>query len=858
MAINSNNSAGKALAPAASSRKKVGNPMRKRLFRELKKDWKKYIVLFLLMTFMIGLASGIDVANDSMMAAIDESYEKYSIENGHFELRDKASDALISKFEGAGITVYEQFFKDLSESKTAPNDIVMADAGDSSEAGGNAADEATNAVAPKPSEKVDSDEKEVTVRIFKIRNEVNRACVMKGELPSKADEIAIDNNHAYVNKIKVGDTLYIGESAFTVSGLISSSDYTTLFKKNSDFMFNAVDFDIAVMTEEGWESLPSSVFYQYAYMYNEKPQTTSEKKEKADALMEKLAVLSATGGFTDDKETAEELAVKVQQKDPETLKLLSEREGDINELKDFVPEYANQAIHFAPDDMGSDKALIAVLVYVFIGVLAFIFAITTSNTITNESAVIGTLRATGYSRGEILRHYMLMPIIVTLLAAAAGNLLGYTLFKDAAVALYYNSYSLVKYETLWNMNAFLVTTLLPLILMAIINFIVIYRKLRLSPLRFLRKDLRTSKRKKAMRLPSWSFLKRFRLRILFDNMGGYVVLFVGIAFVMLMLAFSIGLPQTLDHYKSNLDENLLSNYQYILKGYKDEAGNIISTSEESAEKYSITSLETIDGAHVGEEISVYGYAEGSRYIKVDEPLNGNEIWVSSPYQKKFRLSEGDTITLKEKYEDKSYDFVVKGVYDYDGGLCIFLPQKNFNSIFGLDADAFTGFLAQNTISDIDYEQIYSVVTIEEIMSIATQLDHSMGGMMDMVSWVCLIMAVLMMYLLTKIIIEKNATSISMVKVLGYENREINSLYILLTSIVVVVSAILTCALAILGLSGIFRLYMRSLNGWFDVYISPAGIAKMILILVVSYAIVAIFDTIRIKKIPLADALKNVE
>jgi putative ABC transport system permease protein len=216
--------------------------------------------------------------------------------------------------------------------------------------------------------------------------------------------------------------------------------------------------------------------------------------------MEKLAVLSVTGGLTDDKEAAEEMSVKVQNEDPETLKLLSEHEKDVNELKDFVPEYANQAIHFAPDDMGSDKALIAVLVYVFIGVLAFIFAITTSNTITNESAVIGTLRATGYSRGEILRHYMLMPIIVTLLAADAGNLLGYTLFKDAAVALYYNSYSLVKYETLWNMNAFLVTTLLPLILMAIINFIVIYRKLRLSPLRFLRKDLRTSKRKKAMRL----------------------------------------------------------------------------------------------------------------------------------------------------------------------------------------------------------------------------------------------------------------------------------------------------------------------------------------------------------------------
>ena len=841
-----NKTSGKALVPGAvSSPKKVGNPMKKRLFRELKKDWKKYFVLFLLMVFMIGLASGIDVGNDSMMAAIDESYEKYTIENGHFELREKASPALLSMIENEDITVYEQFYKDLSESKTAPNEMKST----------SDIDEATGA---KPSERLESDEKEVTVRIFKIRNEVNRACLMKGEMPAQMGEIAIDKNHADANGIKVGDTLYIGEEAFTVSGLISSSDYTTLFKKNSDFMFNAIDFDIAVVTPETWEALPSSTFYQYAFMYNEAPESTADQKAKADALMEKLAVLSATGGYTDSAEEAQALKEKILAEDPETLQLLADKSESINELTDFVPEYANQAIHFAPEDMGSDKAMMSVLAYIFIGVLAFIFAITTSNTITSESAVIGTLRATGYTRGEILRHYMLMPIIVTLLASAAGNLLGYTIFKDAAVALYYNSYSLVTYETLWNMDAFLVTTILPLILMILINFIVIYRKLRLSPLRFLRKDLRTSKRKKAMRLPSWSFLKRFRLRILFDNMGGYIVLFVGIAFVMLMLAFSIGLPETLDHYKANLDENLISNYQYILKGYKDEEGNVITTSEESAEKYSVASLETIDGAHKGEEISVYGYENESSYIKIDEVLSANEIYISSPYSKKFRLSEGDTITLKEKYEDKSYDFVIKGIYDYDGALCVFLPQENFNKIFGLDADAFTGFLSQNAISDINYEDIYTVVTLEEVMSIATQLDHSMGGMMDMVSWVCLVMAILMMYLLTKIIIEKNATSISMVKVLGYENKEINSLYILLTSLVVLFSAVATAALAILGLAGVFRLYMNSLNGWFDIYISPMGIAKMILILVVSYAIVAIFDTIRIKKIPLADALKNVE
>lgn len=796
------------------------NPLAKRLLRELRKEWKKYFVLFLLMVFVIALASGIDVGNDSMMAAIDESYEKYNIEDGHFELKNLPTEELLSSMPEE-IRIYPQFYKDLTERKNAPGE--------------------------------DTDEKDVTVRVFKIRNEVNLACVLKGELPQRPDEIAIDRNHASANEIKVGDTIYIGDSAFTVSGLIASSDYSTLYQKNSDFMFNAIDFDIALMTEEGWESLPSSTVYQYAFTYVQAPENVSAQKERADKLMEKLAVLAATGGYTDDKETAGKL-----EEDPKAMEAMQERMDSINELADFVPEYANQAIHFAPNDMGKDKAMIAVLVYIFIAVLAFIFAITTSNTITNEAAVIGTLRATGYTKGEILRQYILLPVIVTLLASLVGNILGYTVFKDAVVELYYHSYSLTTYETRWNMNAFWVTTVLPVFLMALVNFIVIYRKLRLSPLRFLRRDLRTSKKKKAMRLPSWRFLNRFRLRIFFDNVGGYLVLFIGIALVMLLLAFSTGLPLTLDHYKANLDENLLSNYQYILKGYKDKEGNLIETDEESAEKFSVTSLETVDGVHKGEEISVYGYENGSRYMKVDEALSGNEIYVSTPYQKKFLLKKGDTITLKEKYEDKTYDFVVKGFYDYEGGLCVFLPRDNFNTIFHLDEEAFSGYMAQSVISDINYENIYTVITVEEIMSIATQLDHSMGGMMDMVAWVCLIMAVLIMYLLTKIIIEKNATSISMVKVLGYENKEINGLYILLTSIVVVVSAILTCGLAILGLILVFRAYMSTLNGWFDVYINAQGIGKMLLILVGSYAIVACFDMIRIKKIPLADALKNVE
>lgn len=37
-----------------------------------------------------------------------------------------------------------------------------------------------------------------------------------------------------------------------------------------------------------------------------------------------------------------------------------------NELADYLPAYANQAIHFATDDMGSDKAMGGVLLDILI------------------------------------------------------------------------------------------------------------------------------------------------------------------------------------------------------------------------------------------------------------------------------------------------------------------------------------------------------------------------------------------------------------------------------------------------------------------------------------------------------------
>lgn len=891
------------------------NPLKKRVLRDLKKDWGKYLALFVLMSFMIGIASGTFVGNDSMMHAIEESYEKYNIEYGHFELKNKPAEDLVDCFRNEA-TIYEQFYKDAEELIIGKDDYAGI------------------------------------ARIFKVREEVNLPCLMEGRLPEKSNEIAIDRAHGNNNKIGPGDKLKVGGKEYEIVGLVASPDYSSLFKNNADIMFDAVNFDIAFMTEEGWDRIKESVKYQYAFDYSNNPADEIQEKEWADDLLEKLAVLAATGGYTSNKDEAEELsdnveawtsvleeaeeyadelekraeelenrgkeleerqralqskAALIMAGDLETLEEMqalqeageklqsdadalqkeadkfAEREDELkdlvdklealepydenaNELVDFVPRYANQSIKFAEKDLGKDQAMMNVLVYIFIAVLAFVFAITTGNKIKDEAAIIGTLRATGYTKSELIRFYMLIPVVITLLACLAGNILGYTYFKNVAVGLYYNSYSLLKYETIWNPKAFIITTLIPLGLMVIVNFIAIHRLMKLSPMKFLRRDLSVSKKKKAAKLPAWSFFSRFRLRILHQNLFDYVTLFIGIVFIMLLLGFSVGLPQTIENYKDIATENVLADYQTVLKDYKDADGNVITTKTEEAEKFSTTSLIAAEGVRPGETITVYGYEEGSRYftfagiadVLMEEELAEDEVFISSSFHAKFGYDIGDKVVLKEQYAKKEYTFYVKGIYEFPTGLVMFMPNEHFNKTLDKDKGSFTGYLSRQRITDIDDDLVYTVITIDDVMTLANQLDHSMGGFAGYISGFCLIMGVLVMYLLTKLIIEKNATSISMVKVLGYENSEINSLYIRLTTLVTVVLTLVAAAAGLALLGFFFRLVMNGMEGWLDLYISPMGVVKMIAIVLAAYIIVAYLDMRHIKKIPLTEALKNVE
>lgn len=897
---------------------KVKNPLIKRIPRELAGEWKKYLVVGLFLILMIGFVSGMYVANGSMMRAADEGVTGYKLEDGHFELDKKADESLLSAIETGKRADVKQYYtdkaKDELDSKfekefkkefdseftkefdegfegqirqqltaggvpdsmleTAVSEAVRQAKSDDTykkaydkaykkawkEAYDKAYDKAWEklqkeiddeyADAEEKYELDDTDFKEIsvklyenfyknadednnndgkadgTIRVFKKTEDINLACVMEGTLPENEDEIAIDRMHADNAGIRVGDKITVSGESYKVTGTIAYVNYATLHEKSTDLMFDALKFDVAMVTDEGFERLKKTISYVYAWEYNNKP--ADEKEEKA---------------FSDDFMKA----------------LLTQSVVSDNELKDYTPKYANPAISFATDDMGSDKSMGGVLLDILIVIIAFIFAVTICNTITKESSAIGTLRASGYTRGELVRHYLTMPVIVTLISAVIGNLLGYTLFKYSVVEMYYNSYSLPAYKTVWSAEAFVKTTFIPVVLMLAVNLIVITKMMRHTPLQFLRHDLKKTKRKKAMRLPRWSFMKRFRIRIILQNIPNYAILFIGIVFIAVMLAMAVGMPESLDYYNDNAKDMMFAKYQYVLKSYEDEDGKEIHTDNKDAEKFDMCSL-IKKGDTLDEEISVYGIEPESSYVDIKglSGLKDGEAYISESFRDKYNIAIGDTVVLDEKYESIQRRFRVIGTYGKCQSLAVFMPVSNYEKMFGLKDGEFSGFLSDSELKDIDEDNIVTVITKRDITKICDQLKHSMGSYMQYFQVLCILLSAVLIYLLTKIIIEKNENAISMTKILGYENREIAGLYLLSTTIMVVVIDVASIFIGGIIMSQAWKMIMYGYSGWFTFILSPEGYAKMFAFILLGYLLVMAFDFRRIKKVPMDEALKNVE
>ncbi|MDD3225140.1 MAG: FtsX-like permease family protein [Clostridium sp.] len=654
------------------------------------------------------------------------------------------------------------------------------------------------------------------LRIYKNRKNIDLATVIEGRLPKGKYEIALDRLFAKNNSLKVGDKFRIKGKDYKITGTIALPDYSSLFEKNSNLMMETKYFGVAIVSDKAFKNFnDSNLVYNYSYYFKNRNLNKTKSKDLSNKIEKSL---------------------------------MENRVA----LTDFCAAANNQSISFIESDMGSDVPMMKIFSYITIAIMAFVFAIIVMSTIDEEAPIIGTLLSNGYSKGEILSHYMRIPIFVTIVSAIIGNLLGYMLLPSSFEGMYYNSYSLPPCTIKLNREAFILTTIIPICIMILVNVVVLSIKLNASPLQFLRRDLKRHSNNKPIKLPHFNFVSRFRLRVILQNKANYFMLFIGIFLGSVILLFGLCMMPMINHYVNNIKQSSISNYQYILK-------SPIDVKENNAEKFTMYSLKTYfkDGNR-NLDVSLYGINPKSDYIS--HLSLGNKqagVYMSDGLMKKLGTKIGESVKFSNPYINDTYSLKVIGSYNYSAGFAVFMNRPQLNKLLKYNENYYNGYFSNNKLK-IDDNDVASVITPKDTIKLGQQMTSSMGSSANMCLAVAVLIYMSLMYILTKIVIDKNSLYISYMKVFGYEEKEIRKLYLHATTVVVIASLVVGLPLDYLALKYCFVQAFKKMNGYMEIYVPMYLFAVIVAVGIISYLLINSLHVRRINKISMADALKNRE
>ena len=806
------------------------SPLVKRLPRELKNNLGKYLGMFLLLALAIAFTSGFLVAASSIEVIGGERRDTYNTEDGHFATTFEASARSLEKVEDLGCTVIDQFYYD------APFDFDGAVAN-------------------------------IQARVFVNRLDYNKVAYCAGRAPEADDEIALDRVFCQNNDLELGATVQLAGRATRLVGIMTLSDYTCLFQNNSSFIFNALSFTTAQVTQGAFDSIDQgSLVYSYAFFLDDRNLSlidrTSLEEDMVDALTD---------------------------------------EGEL--VSDFVDCASNQAMVYALDDIQGDQLMWEILLVMLIVIMAFVFVVLTDATIEEESAVIGTLLASGWRKRELVAHYMTLPLVVGVAGATVGNLIGYTLLVLPMQGLYYNSYGFPPYYTIWNARVFVMTTVVPLLLLAAITFVGLVRRMRVTPLQFLRREIVRRSRRSSMQLPEkLRFATRFRLRVFVRNLSHFATLFFGIMFGSLLLLFGLALMPLMEHFAQESAKGVPAEHLYILKTpmeidvtdnereafaaaqelmltedvsdvkpehllalYLESASvdpdkHIANTEENSpeaiaqAEKFAMATLQTARRfGDLPEEITVYGIQENSRYWD-DVDVSGGRMCAGRGVLEKCGIELGEPRKFEDKFTGDVYEIEFDEVVGNKTTMSVYLSLDDFNELFGNDADYFSGYASDMPLY-LNGRYVATEVTPEQMLSVAKQMQDSMGTIASTVLYAVVPLFLILIYLLTKTVIDRSARAISYMKVFGYRDREISKLYIRSITLTVIFSLIACLPILVGIIDFLMQIMMSRYSGNLEIYIAPRTYVQEVLMGFATYGAVALLHMRRIRKVPLALAMK---
>ena len=761
--------------------------LRKRVLRDLKKNFFRYFALGLVIAMGIFLVVTIVGSGETLTKGTEDLAVETNLEDGEFEVFIPLSQNDKNDISEMGIDIEEHFFYDYQR----------------------------------------ADEDKTTVRIFKLRESIDKVHYIEGKEPVGKNEIVIEKRYAKENDIKVGDIFNLAGKDYTVSGIGVTSDYDGPFKKISDTSCNSENFGPVFITEEAYEEFKESgsarisETYLYAYKLSGSKNDDSLKKYLKDLKINPSGV----------KETSDNI------------------DFELSNLTIFLKREDNPRIFATKNDkvVDIDVGIIAGVV-VFI-LLAYVISVFVVHSIESESSIIGTLYSMGVKKNDLLRHYITLPVVVTFIAGLVGVLVASTGVLAPMIAeSSYDYYSIPEFTFHIPMYLWIYSIAVPPIMAMIVNVLVIRSKLNRTALSLIRNE---SKQKgiRKIKLKGMSFVTAFRIRQMLREIRSTLAVVLGMFLSLLVFMMAVNCYNLCNNIAKDYKEDTKFEYMYSLKYPEAE----VPSGGEAA--YAYTCKKEAMGYNF--DVTILGIDKDNPYFDVNPGDSKMDVVVSEALADKFGLDVGDEFVVTDDDKEIKHAFSVKEINDYSTSFYIFMDIDVMREMMGRSDDYYNVLFSDKEL-DIDPEGVYSVTTREDIVKGSSVFTDLMMPMIYVLTFASTIIFCVVMYLMMKVMIDKSAYNISLIKVFGYKRKEIRKLYLDGNFYIVALGALISLPIAKLIMNKIFPFMVSNVSCGLNVKAPISFFIITYIVILILYFIINSLLVKRLNKFTPAEVLKNRE
>lgn len=442
---------------------------------------------------------------------------------------------------------------------------------------------------------------------------------------------------------------------------------------------------------------------------------------------------------------------------------------------------------------------------IFFFLVAALVALTTMTRMVEEERLqIGTLKALGYKRGQIMFKYLFYAWVATLVGGAAGLAFGFTVIPIVIWNAYGTMYTIPGFRCLFHASlavlgvgaAFLCTSA------ATLNACGQTLKEWAAQL-LLPKAPKAGKRIFLERItPVWKRMKfthKVTARNLFRYKKRFFMTVIGVAGCTALLVTGFGLKDSISDIVSKQFGKVFT-YDFLVtlskeSALKDAGFQALMDAPEQVTSYLPVQQERISLDVDGQSYDVYLFvpedeARLDNFIDLHErksgaavPLTDDGVVITEKFSDEAGLSPGDTLTL-ENGEGREGTFTVTGVAENYVENYVYMTPSVYEDAYGsaLEYNSVLGILPDDA-QDVDEAfstsllEVDGVAGLTQMSSMRSSLDDTIASINYVVYVIILcagMLAFVVLYNLMNINITERTKEIATIKVLGFFEREVEA------------------------------------------------------------------------------------